>query len=172
MAAGVIRLRPATIDDLPVLRRWDEAPHVVASDPNDDWEWETSLRHHPSWREQLIAELDGEPIGFVQIIDPREEESHYWGDVPPDLRALDIWIGEARHLGRGHGTVIMRQALARCFATPGVQAVLIDPLASNERAMRFYERMGFDRGGPRRFGDDDCVVYRLDRDAWARNEAG
>jgi aminoglycoside 6'-N-acetyltransferase len=66
----------------------------------------------------------------------------------------------------------MRQALARCFATPGVKAVLIDPLASNERAMRFYERMGFQRIGPRRFGDDDCIVYRLDRDAWASGEAG
>ena len=34
-----MHLRPATIADLPTLRHWDEQPHVVASDPNDDWEW-------------------------------------------------------------------------------------------------------------------------------------
>jgi aminoglycoside 6'-N-acetyltransferase len=34
-------------------------------------------------------------IGFVQIIDPAREESHYWGDAPGGLRAIDIWIGEA-----------------------------------------------------------------------------
>lgn len=32
-----IRLRPATPADVPLLRRWDEQPHVVSSDPNDDW---------------------------------------------------------------------------------------------------------------------------------------
>jgi ribosomal protein S18 acetylase RimI-like enzyme len=59
------------------------------------------------------------------------------------LRAIDIWIGEAADLGRGYGTRMMRHALERCFADPAVKAVLIDPLASNTRARRFYERLGF-----------------------------
>ena len=50
-------------------------------------------------------------------------------------------------------------------APPTVTAVLIDPLASNTRARAFYERLGFVAVGPRRFGTDDCVVYRLDRAA-------
>jgi aminoglycoside 6'-N-acetyltransferase len=83
-------LRLATIRDLATLQRWDELPHIVESDPNDDWEWESELDKDPSWREQLIAQIDGEPIGFIQIIDPAEEESYYWGDVAPNLRAIDI----------------------------------------------------------------------------------
>ena len=164
-----LRLRPATTADAPLLRRWDEAPHVLASDPNDDWDWEHELARSPPWREQLVAELAGTPVGFVQVIDPREEESHYWGDdVAADLRALDLWIGEAGCLGRGCGTEIMRLALARCFGPPAVTAVLIDPLASNSGARRFYERLGFAAVGPRRFGLDDCVVYRLERAEWLR----
>lgn len=163
----MLRLRRAAIDDLSLLRRWDEAPQVVAADPNDDWAWETELLREPDWREQLVAELeDGRPIGFVQIIDPAREDSHYWGDAPPHLRAIDIWIGEADALGQGHGTVMMRLALARCFADPDVEAVLIDPLASNTRAHRFYRRFGFREVGPRRFGLDDCLVFRLDRADW------
>ncbi len=161
-----IRLRPAKPTDLALLRRWDEAPQVVAADPNDDWNWQEELGREPPWREQLVAELDGRPIGFVQIIDPAEEDSHYWGDVPAGLRALDIWIGESDCLGRGHGTRMMRLALARCFADPTVSAVLIDPLQSNVAARRFYERLGFRMVGPRRFGDDDCMVYRLEREDW------
>ena len=161
-----LRLRPATPDDLPLLIRWDDEPHVLESDPNDDWGWATELARDPDWREQLIAEVDGVPIGFVQIIDPAREDSHYWGDVAPDLRAIDIWIGEADYLGRGHGTVMMRQALARCFADPAVMAVLIDPLASNTRAIVFYERLGFRFVERRRFGLDDCCVYRLERADW------
>jgi aminoglycoside 6'-N-acetyltransferase len=111
----------------------------------------------------LIAELDGRPIGFVQIIDPSLEDSHYWGAVPPDLRAVDIWIGEEADLGKGYGTRIMQLSLERCFSQPSVMGVLIDPLAANFRAHRFYERLGFRFVERRRFGEDECLVYRFDR---------
>jgi aminoglycoside 6'-N-acetyltransferase len=161
-----VLLRPATPADVALLRHWDEQPHVIASDPNDDWTWDVTLNEHHDWRELLIAEEDGRPIGFVQIIDPAREETHYWGDVAKDLRAIDLWIGEAADLRKGHGTKIMQLALARCFAHPEVSAVLIDPLASNTAAHRFYERLGFRLVERRRFGNDDCRVYRLERAQW------
>ena len=42
-------------------------------------------------------------------------------------------------------------------------AILIDPLASNTAAHRFYERLGFRYVERRQFGEDDCIVYRLER---------
>jgi len=158
-----MKLRAATLEDLELLRRWDEQPHVIACDPNGDWGWEVELARSPTWREQLLAELDGRPIGFVQLIDPALKESHYWGDVGPNLRAIDIWIGEPGDLGRGFGTAIMQLVLARCFSDSAVEAVLIDPLANNTQAHRFYERLGFRFLEQLRFGEDDCFVYRLDR---------
>ena len=165
-AASGLRLRPAALDDLPLLQRWDEEPHVLDSDPNDDWGWDTELARDPDWREQLIAEIDGRPIGFVQIIDPEREDSHYWGDCGQGLRAVDIWIGEADALGQGFGTRMMAEALRRCFAPAEVTAVLIDPLASNADAQRFYSRFGFRFVEARRFGLDDCHVMRLKRADW------
>ncbi|MEG4805328.1 GNAT family N-acetyltransferase [Microcoleus sp. ARI1-B5] len=166
-----IDLRSATSADLDLLLQWDEQPHVIAADPNDDWGWEIELERTPEWREQLIAEIDSRAIGFIQIIDPALEDSHYWGDVPANLRAIDIWIGEETDLGKGYGTQMMQLALTRCFASRLVTAVLIDPLANNTRAHRFYERLGFQFVEPRRFGDDDCFVYRLNRADWLRESA-
>jgi len=151
---------------LPLLLYWDEQPHTVASDPNDDWNWAEELPRKPEWREQLVAELKGRPIGFVQIIDPVREETHYWGAVSHNLRTIDIWIGEATDLGKGYGTEIMRLALEKCFANPQVVAVLLDPLVSNVRAIRFYERLGFRFVEKRWFDEDFCAVYRLDRTEW------
>lgn len=159
-------LRPATSADLTLLQYWDEQPHVLAADPNDDWGWEVELERTPEWREQLIAEIDGRPIGFIQIIDPALEDSHYWGNVPENLRAIDIWIGEETDLGKGYGTKMMQLALARSFSDPLVTAVLVDPLASNTRAHRFYERLGFQFIEQQWFGDDHCFVYRLNRADW------
>jgi aminoglycoside 6'-N-acetyltransferase len=167
-SATAMNLRPATPADLELLRRWDEQPHVVASDPNDDWGWEAELDRSPAWREQLVAEADGRPIGFVQIIDPAREDSRYWGDVPAGLRAIDLWIGEAADLGKGYGTRMMALALERCFADPSVEAVLVDPLAVNTRAHRFYEQLGFRFVERRCFGADDCLVYRLERSEYGR----
>ncbi|MFC6634198.1 GNAT family N-acetyltransferase [Microbulbifer taiwanensis] len=166
---GHMQLRAASPADLNLLRHWDEQRHVIAADPNDDWGWEEELHRTPEWRELLIAELDGRPIGFMQIIDPALEDSHYWGDVADNLRAVDIWIGEAADLGRGYGTTMMQLALERCFAHAEVTAVLIDPLATNTRAHRFYERLGFRFVERRQFGDDDCFVYRLERAGWQRD---
>ena len=160
-------LRRATVADVPLLTGWDQQPHVVAATGADDvTDWVRELSVDTRWTEHLIAEEDGRPVGIVQLIDPGREETHYWGDCEPNLRALDIWLGEPSDLGRGLGTQMMRLALNRCFADTDVTAVLIDPLAANTRARRFYERLGFREEGPRRFGSDDCVVYRLERATW------
>lgn len=161
-----IRFRHAHPDDVELLRHWDEQPHVVASDPDSDWQWETELQRRPDWREQLIAELQGRPIGFVQIMDPAGDPDQYWGEVEENVRAIDIWIGPADDLGRGYGTRMMTLAIERCFEPPEVTAILIDPLASNTRAHRFYQRLGFVPIERRMFDEDDCLVHRLERTDW------
>ena len=87
--------------------------------------------------------MEGTPVGFLQIIDPARDESHYWGECQDGLRAIDIWIGEEAYVGRGFGKEMMELALQRCFADERVNAILIDPMASNPRARRFYEKLGF-----------------------------
>lgn len=165
----MIYFRNATPADLALLKYWDTQPHVVEAG-GDDWDWDDELPLEASWLEHLIAEEDGRPVGFVQIIDPAEEATHYWGACEPNLRAIDIWIGEKDDLGRGLGTQMMQLALERCFADQRVKAVLIDPLTSNTRAHRFYERNGFRFVERRMFGPDDCHVMRLTREDWlARN---
>lgn len=162
----MITLRSATPNDLPLLRHWDEQPHVIASDPDDDWNWDHELSRTPAWRSQLIAEHNGRSIGCIQIIDPAREETHYWGEIADNLRAIDIWIGEAADLGKGYGTRMMHLAIARCFAHPAVTAILVDPLASNTRAHRFYKRLGFQFVERRNFSTDECFVYQLPRQNW------
>ena len=159
----MITLRAATSQDLNLLKYWDTKKHVIDCDPNGDWNWEEELLHNPIWQEQLIAEREGKPIGFLQIIDPYLEESNYWGDVGPNKRAIDIWIGEEENLNKGYGTKIMKLAIERCFQDNSVTGILIDPLKTNAAAHRFYERLGFRFIEERVFDGDECFVYELKR---------
>ncbi|MGQ0428638.1 MAG: GNAT family N-acetyltransferase, partial [Gammaproteobacteria bacterium] len=81
-------LRPATPADLSLLERWHRAPHLIESLGDDDWQWAKELSRNPIWREQLVAEVDGRPVGFLQIIDPAREETQYWGCIDDGFRAL------------------------------------------------------------------------------------
>jgi aminoglycoside 6'-N-acetyltransferase len=161
----MIALRPMRLDDVELLLRWDEDPDVAASGGDSDWyDWPAELaRGELPWREFLVAEEDGRPVGFVQLIDAAEEEEHYWGDIAPRTWAIDIWIGAPEDRGRGLGEAMMRQALDRCFGDHDAVEVVIDPLASNTRAIRFYERLGFEFVEARDFDDDRCHVYRFRR---------
>lgn len=172
----MIVLRPASLADAAILQAWDKEPHVISATTDDRaaktafegivWEEEVAAQSDVS--RYYIAERNGRPIGAMQIIDPHLEPTHYWGDVAPNQRALDIWIGAASDLGKGYGEEMMRQALDLCFTDPAVSTVLIDPLASNTRAHKFYQRLGFVPVGRRLFnGEDDCLVHELTRKAWS-----
>lgn len=167
-----IRLRRATVGDVPMLELWDTDPDVIAATTNDDTverafgglDWQSELRDSTDAGYYLIAELDGRAIGAMQIIDPHNEPTHYWGDIEPNLRAVDIWIGAAGDRGQGHGAEMMRLAHELCFANASVTAIVIDPLASNTRAHAFYQRLGYEQVGRRVLGDDDCLVHTLTRE--------
>lgn len=161
-------LRKATRADIPLLRYWDQQPQKKEADPNSDWQWETEIGKEASWRQQLIAEVNGRPLGYVEILHCASDPEHYWENAPESWMAIDIWIGEASDLGRGFGTQMMQLALAICFKDPGIDAVVLDPIISNTRARLFYEKTGFQFIEERRFSEDLCAVYKLDREIFER----
>lgn len=167
----MLRLRPATFADRATLEHWNTFQHVIDSGALDDGlDWSVELGQDADWQETLLAEVDGVPIGVVQVIDPLREATHYWGEVEPNLRAIDIWIGPRERLGRGHGTEMMTIALDRCFSDSAVTAVIIDPVRSNEGAIRFYRRLGF-VDDHETVLDDETLVMRLDRHVWVSSRS-
>ncbi|MDX2063532.1 MAG: GNAT family N-acetyltransferase [Bacteroidia bacterium] len=163
MTDGELALRPATQADAPLLTAWDAQPHVKASDPDTDGDWAEDLAHPLPGYTYLLAEVAGTPIGCVLVLDPAQDPTQYWGPVVPGYRALDTWIGPPEYLGRGYGTRMLRLVVADCFADPTVRAIWVDPLRSNTRAHRFYQRLGFVPVGERVFGEEVCLVHVLER---------
>ena len=162
---------------MPQFQHWDQQPHVIAAtsdDPDADTAfegavWAEEIESDDPYSTYYVAELEGRPIGAMQVIDPAKEKTRYWGeDCPHGLRAVDIWIGESDCLGKGYGTQMMRLAIDAAFADPNVNAIIIDPLASNTQAHRFYHRLGFQPIERRDFDGDDCLVHKLNRADWCK----
>ena len=86
----------------------------------------------------LIAESDGEPVGYAMVQLRGPEETWATGDRVAQLETLTVL---PEHQGQGIGTALverMHEELRRLGASHFVVSVI----ASNADAVRFYERLG------------------------------
>jgi aminoglycoside 6'-N-acetyltransferase len=135
--------RDVTEEDLPLLARWLAEPHMAEWwDPVEESIAKIRQAMESIETEPLIVELEGEPIAYLQSYDPHLEENHPYQDQPFGTLGVDISIGPAEMLGKGHGSAIVRQYAEQLFEE-GVPRLIIDPDPANLRAIRAYEKAGF-----------------------------
>ena len=95
--------------------------------------------------------------------DAAADPAGYWGEVSPGTCAIDIWIADVSQLRKGYGTVMMKDAIDRCFRVHSAHTILVDPLAENDGAISIHQHLAVDVIGKRTFGADECTVLRLCR---------
>jgi aminoglycoside 6'-N-acetyltransferase len=134
--------RPMTAGDMPLVRRWLTRPHVAEwwHDP-ETLEFVSGDLDHPDLA-QFIVSLDGTPLAYLQCYQISDWHDGF-GPQPEGTRGLDQFIGEAGMLGCGHGSAFIRTFIDQLFAR-GVPRIVIDPRPDNPRAIRAYEKAGFE----------------------------
>jgi aminoglycoside 6'-N-acetyltransferase-1b/aminoglycoside 6'-N-acetyltransferase-2 len=165
--------RPLTEDDLPLLHRWLNAPHVLewwgrghdAAPTLDDVRMTYLPRLDDASRVQsFIALLDREPLGYVQSYTPFGCGDGWWEDeTDPGARGMDQLLGEGARLGQGLGTRMVAAFARLLFEDPGVTKIQTDPHPMNVRAIRCYEKVGFCKVATIRTPDGPAVLMVLER---------
>ena len=135
--------RPATRDDLPMLRTWLATPEVVRwwGDPAEQYALLEEDLGNPLMVMRIVA-FDTQPFAYVQDYDVHTWPQAHFADLPKGARGIDAFIGVAETIGQGHGAAFLRQRATQLIAE-GASAVAIDPDASNLRARAAYARAGF-----------------------------
>jgi aminoglycoside 6'-N-acetyltransferase len=134
--------RSMTPVDLPLIRRWLEAPEVMRwwGQPDEQYALVSGDLDHPNM-DQFIVALDDHPFGYIQCYG-LGTWNHGFGAQPPKTRGIDQFIGETDMIGRGHGSGFIRQ-FADGLLTSGIPRIVTDPDPDNGRAVRAYARAGF-----------------------------
>ncbi len=84
------------------------------------------------------------PIGYIQYYPVSESEGAEFGlETAEKGYGVDLFIGEPELWGRGIGTRALSALVGYLFGELGSSRVFIDPQASNQRAIRSYEKCGF-----------------------------
>jgi aminoglycoside 6'-N-acetyltransferase len=135
--------RPATVEDLPMLRRWLATPEAVRwwGDPIREAALLEEDLHEPAMVMRIVS-FDGRCFAYAQDYDVNAWPQPHLNHLPSGSRAIDTFIGKPDMIGCGHGAAFMR-ILARRLIEAGATRVVIDPSADNLRARRAYARAGF-----------------------------
>ena len=93
-----------------------------------------------------IAMLNGEPIGMPSRTLLLKRDGWWEEETDPGVRGIDQSLANASQLGKGLGTKLVRALVELLFNDPEVTKIQTDPSPSNLRAIRCYEKAGFDKG--------------------------
>jgi len=138
-------------DDLPLMFRWLNTPHVREwyAEPAGSLEEVTA---------KYLSRVDGSdrtdpylilyrprPIGYIQTYLIRDHPAYAAAvQVEDDAAGVDLFLGEAEYVHRGLGSHVLRRFLRDIvFANPEVGSCIVGPEPQNRVAIRAYERAGF-----------------------------
>jgi aminoglycoside 6'-N-acetyltransferase len=131
-------LRPVTDDDAPLLAAILAEPEVARWWPRYDEERIRTELIQGADTVVFAVQVDEEVVGAILYV---EEPS-------PDYRhaSLDVFLHPDWH-GKGLGTDAVRTLARHLLHDRGHHRLAIDPATSNEKAIRAYQRVGFQQVG-------------------------
>lgn len=149
MATPDISLRPLSQADAPLLLKWLTDPAVL-----EYWEGPHAVFTPERIQEDFYAEewnaskwlivYEGREIGYVQAYELDEEmfAAYHYPHTNRKAFGIDQFIAIPELWGKGIGRRFLA-VLLDDLTQRGAQAVILDPHADNERAIRCYEACGF-----------------------------
>jgi aminoglycoside 6'-N-acetyltransferase len=128
-----------------MVRRWLEAPHVAQwwRDPDTQFALVSEDLDHPAM-DQFVVAAENRPFAYLQCYDPNAWPEGGLGMHPDGTRGIDQFIGEPDMVDRGHGSGLIRSFVDKLLNT-GTPRVVTDPDPDNIRAVRAYEKAGFQK---------------------------
>lgn len=145
-----LEFRPLEEADLPMLREWLGRPHL-----REGWGPQRTLdeireKYLPriagdDVARPFVATVDGVSVGYIQWYRAGAVLGWWLDDPGPDVVGIDLFVADGERLDQGLGTSMVSQFVRLLFEDPDVTEVRVDPHPANGRAIRCYEKAGFER---------------------------
>lgn len=139
--------RPVNESDRTLVHSWLIKPHVAKWFYGDGFAntlkgIDDFIKGMTDTKYWLACDKD-KPFAFLitSLVKKPEDELSKWCVAEGTTITLDMLIGEEEYLGKKLSDIIIKEFLSSQF--PEVEEVLIDPEASNSRAVHVYEKVGF-----------------------------
>lgn len=122
-----MRIRPFVPNDIPAIAT------IVREALRENYPTSLYLDIHRWWRDGfLVADLEGHPVGFVASVISADGQAR--------VLMFAVSAGVRR---RGIGTAMMNAFVQAC-GMRGLRRIELEVRVSNDEAIRFYKRYGFE----------------------------
>src|SRR5437870_3615430 len=139
MKSSTISFKPLQEDDLELLCKWLDKPHVK------EW-WNDGLSHDEikeKYRKRIgditvvpfIAYLENCPIGFIQYYHADKVGYGWWPDEIEGTVGIDQFIGEENYINRGYGREMICAFGKKLFENTAIKKIITDVNPANIRAI-------------------------------------
>jgi aminoglycoside 6'-N-acetyltransferase len=162
------QFRPMLVRDLAMVRTWQMAPHVQAWWDDDPI---TLASEDEPGTDQYIVAAEGRPFAYLQCYLQSAHPGNGLGTHPAGTRGIDQFIGEPEMIGRGHGSHFIRRFVDELLLS-GTPRVVTDPDPENRRAVRAYEKAGFERDRVVDTPDGPALLMVRNRCNLSRSQSG
>lgn len=134
--------------DVTLLRKWLSMPHVSEYWREDEEGLEAKFPSGLRARGVVpfIVLIDGQPAGYIQYYEASKIGGGWWSGMPPGMFGIDQFIGEPDMIGKGFGPLMIKTMCDYIFTHMKASAIIADPAPDNRRAIRAYEKCGFEKG--------------------------
>ncbi len=154
-----------TLEDLPMIRRWLNTPHVyewwgVSSGPGSlggpgdgaATEEQVYEKYAPgvdpeaAGTQRYVITIDGQPVGLIHWYSLADEPEYaiQINETAPGGAGIDLFIGEADRVDRGLGPAVLdRFVNYLVFADATITRAIGAPHPDNARSCRAFEKAGF-----------------------------
>ena len=164
---GELYFQTVQAEHLPFLLHWQKDKKANASAQRLlQRDWETYSFKQESWNRLLLVMYTRKPIGLIEIIDPQQEESHYWGIMPKDQRAINFYLAETTHRHAEFQAPLLHLALWQCFKEDGVNTVWSEPPTDDYAALQLFEHLGFKPVDERKVEGKIHQIFQIQRADW------
>ena len=142
-----VYLRPVTLRDASIIRKWHNDPELIqlariGREKTTLKQERADIRNARRSKEQayhmIVKQSDDTAIGFLRF---------NFIDMPSNNVWLRVMIGEKTVWGKGYARDALEAYLRWLFDDVGIHRVTLECYSTNTRAVRFYERLGFQKEG-------------------------
>ena len=136
----MFEFRPMTSEDFSQMLKWLSREHIKQWWNDGDDTLEKVALHYGEESDNvkrfiLFERKEGveKPIGYFQ---------YYF--APDNLIGIDQFIGEENYLDKGFGEKTIKMFIELILRQHKPDAIILDPSPDNKRAIRCYEKVGFE----------------------------
>ncbi|MFP7478269.1 GNAT family N-acetyltransferase [Terribacillus saccharophilus] len=146
-----LAIRPLHIIDISLLAKWLSNPEILfyyeGRDNAFDKEKARKVFFNPlDPAQKCIFSYKEKPIGYVQYYELDVDEKTEFGYLgKQQIYGMDQFIGETAYWNKGIGTLLVQTMVQLLKKEKQAEMIVMDPQAWNERAIRCYEKGGFQK---------------------------